>query len=130
MKAIQPLHSKSTCSKFLHLRLRLEPVRGQQRISLVPLPVQLSDNAILARLVLALGQLLQMHFIWSIGNTQRPDLRLHVGEGCILTDTLSTIRLHRTVNHSERSRRDEDFGLSNLLERGPGVALIDFESCV
>lgn len=102
----------------------------QQLLNLIPLPLQLRDNGILTGTVLSATQLLQMHLIRAISNTQRADHRPQVRQRGILTHTRSAVGLHGAVDDGQRSLRDQHLSLGDFLEGGLGVALVDLDGGV
>jgi hypothetical protein len=108
----------------------LEAIGRQQAVGLTPLPIQPGDDFGLAGLVLALGQLLQMHLVGPVGQTQGADLGPQVGEGGVLTDAGGAIGLDGAVDDGEGHLRHEDLGLGDLAEGEAGVALVDLHGGV
>ena len=111
----------------LQMALNRIPLGTQQLERLGALPIQLGNNGILARAVFSPSQLLQVHLVRPIRNPQRPDHRPQIRQRRILTHTSRAVRLHGTVDDRQRSLRHKNLGLGDLLERGLGVALVDFD---
>ena len=68
-----------------------------------------------------------MHLIRPIDNPHGPPTRIHGRQRRILTDTRPTIRLDRTINHLQQHARHLHLDLSDLLERGLCIALVDLD---
>lgn len=114
----------------LQKTLRLQPIGIKQPLALVLLPIQLGKDSVLACAVLPTTQLLQMHLIRPIGNPQRPNHRPQIRQWRVLADTRSAIRLHRTVDDSQRRLRNKHLGLRDFLKCRLGIALVDLDGCV
>lgn len=108
----------------------LESISQQQPLRLLLLILELSDNGVLARLVLASTKLLQVDLIGSVGDAQRPDHGPQIGQGRILADTGGAVGLDSAVDDGQGGLGDEDLGLGDLLESGLGVALVDLDGGV
>lgn len=101
----------------------------QQPLRDILLPHE-SLRDLLGPLVLVPAQLLQMHLIRPICQSQRADVGPHVRQRRILTDTRSAEALHGAVNDRECHLWHENLGLGDLLEGSLGIERVNLDGGV